>query len=78
MKLTAPDRRFHGPPLPQSTDELVVSAVMPAFNEEETIEADNAGGEKKVSARVGSTNVLLRRVISVSFLSVSRSTLMWC
>jgi glycosyltransferase involved in cell wall biosynthesis len=38
MKRTPPDRRFHGPPLPRSTDELVVSAVMPAYNEEETIE----------------------------------------
>jgi glycosyltransferase involved in cell wall biosynthesis len=38
MKLTRHERRFHGPPLPASTDALVVSAIMPAYNEEATLE----------------------------------------
>lgn len=38
MKLRRHERRFHGPPLPTATAELIVSAVMPAYNEERTIE----------------------------------------
>jgi glycosyltransferase involved in cell wall biosynthesis len=38
MRLTRHERRFHGPALPASTDELVVSAVMPVYNEEATLE----------------------------------------
>jgi glycosyltransferase involved in cell wall biosynthesis len=33
------DRRFHGKPLPASYDDMLVTAVMPAYNEEGTIEA---------------------------------------
>jgi cellulose synthase/poly-beta-1,6-N-acetylglucosamine synthase-like glycosyltransferase len=38
MTLTRHERRFHGSVLPASTDELVVSAIMPVYNEEETLE----------------------------------------
>ncbi len=38
MTLRRHERRFHGPPLPTETDELIVSAVMPAYNEADTIE----------------------------------------
>jgi len=38
MKLTRHERRFHGPALPSAVEEIVVSAVMPAYNEEQTID----------------------------------------
>ena len=38
MKLRRHERRLHGPPLPTAVDDIVVSAVMPAYNEEATIE----------------------------------------
>ena len=38
MKLRRHERRFHGPPLPSTVDDIVVSAVMPAYNEAATIE----------------------------------------
>jgi len=38
MKLRRHERRFHGQPLPAAVDDIVVSAVMPAYNEEATIE----------------------------------------
>jgi glycosyltransferase involved in cell wall biosynthesis len=38
MKLRRHERRFHSAPLPAATSELIVSAVMPAYNEEDTIE----------------------------------------
>ena len=38
MKLRRHERRLHGPPLPTAVDDIVVSAVMPSYNEEATIE----------------------------------------
>jgi glycosyltransferase involved in cell wall biosynthesis len=38
MKLRRHERRFRGAPLPAAVDEIVVSVVMPAYNEERTIE----------------------------------------
>ncbi|MDH3291920.1 MAG: glycosyltransferase family 2 protein [Gemmatimonadota bacterium] len=38
MKLRRHERRFHSSALPAATSELIVSAVMPAYNEEHTIE----------------------------------------
>ncbi len=38
MKLRRHERRFHGAPLPSTVDDIMVSAVMPAYNEAATIE----------------------------------------
>ena len=37
--LTRHERKFYGEPLPRDEDALVVSVIMPAYNEEQTIEA---------------------------------------